>query len=76
MKKVFNLHFYIFWYFADKYTEDNRDSSFSESDEDVKKVKPSLQISTSQVSTPSVEDVIENINPAYRYIEEVEEHKK
>ena len=64
------------WYFAEKYTEDRKDSSSREKDEDVEKVKPAFYTSPSLVSTRSAEDVIDNINPAYRYIEEVEEREK
>ena len=62
----------LFRYFADKYTEDRKDSSSREKDENVEKVKPAFHTSPSLISTLSAEDV----NPAYRYIETVEEREK
>ena len=64
------------WFSADKYAEDRGDSSSCNSDEVFKHVKPAVQFSQKKGLTRSVSDVIDNINPAYTYKEEVKERKK
>ena len=70
---IFTLTFLIF---SDTYAEDRRDSSSNNSDEVFGEVKPTVKFSPAKGLTRSVSDVIDTINPAYTYKEEIKERKK
>ena len=56
---------------------DSKDTSSSNSDSDVETASASKNaVPEPKFNAADVENIIENINPAYRYSKPVEEHKK
>ena len=56
---------------------DSKDTSSSSSDSDVETAAaPRKAVPEPKFNAADVENIIENINPAYRYSKPVEEHKK